>query len=238
MDITTISDLHGYYPELPALDLLIVAGDFTARDEVGQITEFMSWVSMQNYDKKILVAGNHDNSLMKEWEWIKEYPGVEYLCDSGTQLEYEEPIRCLFGSEEPKLLTYRKTLKIWGSPWTTRFPGMNPKCMAFTVDTDEELAEKWALIPDDIDILITHSPPYGLFDQVEHITKGKKKLSSVGSRSLRNHVLNRIKPRLHVFGHIHEFGGRMIDTSTTIFINGSYVDELYSPVNKPISLVL
>ena len=217
MDITTISDLHGYYPELPALDLLIVAGDFTARDEVGQITEFMSWVSMQNYDKKILVAGNHDNSIMKEWEWIKEYPGVEYLCDSGTEFE---------------------GFKIWGSPWTTRFPGMNPKCMAFTVDTDEELAEKWALIPDDIDILITHSPPYGLFDQVEHITKGKKKLSSVGSRSLRNHVLNRIKPRLHVFGHIHEFGGRMIDTSTTIFINGSYVDELYSPVNKPISLVL
>jgi hypothetical protein len=33
MNITLISDLHGYYPQLDGEDLLIIDGDLTARDQ-------------------------------------------------------------------------------------------------------------------------------------------------------------------------------------------------------------
>ena len=143
MIIDCISDLHGHYPKLEGGDLLIVAGDLTARDTQMEHMQFLSWIAQQNYKKKIWIAGNHDNYLQgTKFIPIKEL-GMEYLCDSGTEFE---------------------GLKIWGSPWTLKFPGMNPHCMAFTCDTEEELAEKWALIPSDTNILITHGPSWGLHD--------------------------------------------------------------------------
>ena len=64
MDITCLSDPHGYYPELPGGDLLILAGDLTARDESYERIEFLIWLADQNYRKKVWIAGNHDNSLV------------------------------------------------------------------------------------------------------------------------------------------------------------------------------
>jgi Icc-related predicted phosphoesterase len=221
MIIDCISDLHGYYPELDGGDLLIIAGDLTARDTPQQIDEFGSWLYGQNYRKKIFIAGNHDNILQKSDTprkfniriGDKVYEKYEYLCDSCTEFE---------------------GLKIYGSPWTTTFEGINPKCKAFTVDTEEELAKKWACIPDDIDILITHSPPYGIFDQTE---SGE----SVGSIELRNIVLSSdrmTKLKLHVFGHIHGEGIGVLQTTRTKFINASHVNERYQPVNESIRIIL
>lgn len=222
MKITCISDLHGHYPKLDGGDLLIVAGDLTARASKDELLSFHVWVSGQNYKTTIIIAGNHDTTLQNE-----EYPfynrgwacdGVElpynrvvYLCDSGTEFE---------------------GLKIWGSPWTKTFPGMNPHCKAFTVDTEEELAEKWAMIPDDVDILVTHSPPHGLMDEVADYSTGK--IINVGSTSLKEQY-QRIRPKLHLFGHIHEGYGQW-KNGLTKFFNASHVNEHYKPVNKPINI--
>lgn len=222
MDITCISDLHGFYPKLPGGDLLILAGDYTASDKLTQWGEFFNWLSQQPYEKKVLIGGNHDNFLQsafpttqKEADELKEVQdfldediNFEYLCDSGT--EYNG-------------------LKIWGSPWTKTFEGINPHCCAFTVDTDEELENKWELIPEDTDILITHCPPGGILDKT---SRGVH----VGSISLRNHVIGRIKPKIQVYGHIHECGGSLVDLETTKFINASHVNEDYEPVNAPIRI--
>jgi Icc-related predicted phosphoesterase len=213
MIIDCISDLHGHYPKLEGGDLLIVAGDLTYSDDLNNYFDFMEWLEKQKYKRKILIAGNHDNKLVDDLDF--DYPdlGIEYLEDSGTEFE---------------------GLKIWGSPWTKTFPGMNPNCKAFTVDTEEELAEKWALIPEDVDILITHSPPHGTFDQTED-------LELAGSTSLLKRVCE-VKPSLHVFGHIHEEGGRQCKIPwlprTTICVNASHVNEHYQPVNKPIRVLL
>src|SRR6187402_1527746 len=186
MKITCVADLHGFYPKLDGGDLLIIAGDLTSRDEIEQYEEFSDWLKAQEYRKKIFISGNHDNrmtdkSAQKYFCPIKRnYEEFEYLCDSGTEFE---------------------GLKIWGSPWTKTFEGINPKCCAFTVDTEEELAAKFALIPEDTDILITHSPPFGILD---HCSNGH-----VGSKSLRS-TINRIKPKIHIFGHIHENGGTKV----------------------------
>lgn len=220
MKVTCISDLHGYYPDLEGGDLLIVAGDLTARDEVTEYMKFHEWVRQQKYKKTILISGNHDKKLKDGFFYksIKnnvtdEWLGFEYLCDSGTEFE---------------------GLKIWGSPWSLTFPGINPKCTAFT-GTEEELAKKWSCIPDGIDILVTHSPPFGLFDEVGFDKKG--------SRSLDEKVFYMTSLQLHVFGHIHECGGKVNERTENvsdkhISVNASYVNEHYQPVNKPITIIL
>ena len=219
MIIDLISDLHGFYPNLSDGDLLIVAGDLTGRDTEKQHAEFAYWLEKQEYLKKIVIAGNHDNLMQNVGKFYAEkmFPDAIYLEDSGTEFE---------------------GLKIWGSPWSKTFEGMNPHCKAFTCDTEEKLSEKWALIPDDIDILITHSPPYGILDLVEKISFDKPNDHKFkGSISLRNKVLSEFR-KIHVFGHIHECGGHMIDTFGCKFINASHVNEKYEPVNKPIRLIL
>lgn len=218
MIIDCISDLHGHYPTLKGGDLLIVAGDLTARDEEDQYYEFNYWLCQQEYDHKIVIAGNHDNLLQEDYfQYLEGEPAFGYLCDSGTEF---------------------KGLKIWGSPWTCKFEGQNPQAMAFTVNTDEELEEKWKLIPDNIDILITHSPPLDFFDKIS-----ENRLAGSPSLLIRS---MEIRPKIHCFGHIHECGGskkfiRIYDEKHEQgiwYINASIVDENYKHVNKPVRMVL
>lgn len=208
LKIDCISDLHGSFPKLEGGDLLIVAGDLTARDQHHEYISFYMKLMHQNYSKKIFIGGNHDNEIEKRYVKFDVNSQVEYLCDSGTEFE---------------------GLKIWGSPWSKTFPGMNPLCKAFTVGTEAELNEKWALIPDDIDILITHSPPFGILDECSN--------GRVGSIGLRARVLSHERfPRLklHVFGHIHECGGKIFETTFTKFVNASVLNERYQLVNSAV----
>jgi Icc-related predicted phosphoesterase len=243
MIIDCISDLHGHYPKLEGGDLLIVAGDLTAHDELVEHYQFGDWLKKQNYKKKIVIAGNHDNRLQK----LGIIPSDDfhhcssYLYDSGTEFVYYPPLDPC--NENDEIKTYeRPKLKIWGSPWTLKFDGMNPHCMAFTCDTEEELAEKWTMIPDDIDILVTHGPPYGIYDAVEDYMTGKEE--NVGSKSLTNWIAEKWskekfkKLKIHVFGHIHEHGGKLGGLHMIQFINASHVNEYYEPVNKPIRVIL
>jgi Icc-related predicted phosphoesterase len=232
MIIDCISDLHGYYPELEGGDLLIVAGDLTARDTEAQYREFTHWLAEQKYKKKIFIGGNHDNCLVEKPPIV--FGDCEYLCDSDTEFEYGEVEPCLYPNGFfPNFTTVTKKLKIWGSPWTNTFDGINPLCTAFT-GTEELLATKFALIPDDIDILVTHGPPYCILDQVKK--RHNDKMQNVGSFALLDR-LSRIKPKLMVFGHIHEGYGQ-IQGADTLFINCSHVNEDYEPINEPIRIIL
>lgn len=212
MIVDMVSDLHGFLPQLEGGDLLIIAGDLTSIDTQEQHMVFLSWIAQQRYKKKIWIAGNHDNYLIGTKFIPINDLGLEYLCDSGTEFE---------------------NLRIWGSPWTKTFPGMNPHCKAFTVDTEEELAQKWKIIPDDVDILVTHSPPYGLRDRT---IRGER----VGSKSLQFEALRLNNLKLWVTAHIHEdYGieppGHLYDCH---LINASHVNERYEPVNKPVRVIL
>ena len=244
MIIDCVSDLHGHYPQLEGGDLLIVAGDLTARDEEKEYWSFSRWVRDQNYKEKFVIAGNHDNWLKnadyKTLEtWSEDHGEFEYLCDSGAEFSYEEDdIEMEECGMHP---TVERTVKIWGSPWTKTFPEMNPKCKAFTVDTEEELAEKWALIPRDVDILVTHSPAYGFGD----LTQKEK---HVGSPALTRWIADHVRSlKLHICGHVHEahaiydprkLQNQLGEPTTPVLVNASYVNERYQPVNKPIRVIL
>lgn len=211
MKIDCISDLHGCKPVLHGGDLLIVAGDLTARDTVEQNASFFIWLNEQPYRKKILVAGNHDGFIEKNPGWeIGLLRNFDYLQDSGLEFE---------------------GLKIWGSPWTPTFYDWY-----FMKDRGKPIKEKWDLIPDDTEILITHGPPFGIQDEVvmsSRATEGK----FAGCEELRN-ALDRLKKlKLHVFGHIHNSYGKVV-VNGVIHVNAAIMDEDYRPTNKPITIEL
>lgn len=98
-------------------------------------------------------------------------------------------------------------IKFYGSPWQPWFHDW-----AFNLQRGEELRRVWAKIPSDTDVLITHGPPAGIGDRV---WTGE----NVGCEDLRDRVLS-LRPRLHVFGHIHEARG-IWHTEGITFVNAS-----------------
>lgn len=237
MIIDCISDLHGYFPKLEGGDLLIVAGDLTSRDTPEEHLDFSDWLDAQPYAKKIVIAGNHDNNI--DADSINCLRSCVYLQDSGTEFISIEQNKFNDDPFDPPCSKVRK-LKIWGSPWTAAFHGMNPDCMAFTInavsDTQERLCDKWELIPSDTDILITHSPALDILDKT---SRGEH----VGSKALHYWFKYVGRPKLHVCGHIHEGYGQAevfatYDGKMMKSVNASHVNEHYKPVNKPIRIEL
>ena len=210
MKITFISDTHGKHYKttqdlLPGGDMIIHAGDISNRGLITEIKDFMDWFGQLPYKHKIFIAGNHDfgfEAIRNSNEpGIKIHPNVIYLKDESVTID---------------------GIKIYGSPWQPWFHDW-----AFNLHRGEEIAEKWKMIPDDVDILITHGPPHGILDKTE-------RLVNAGCEELYKRVFE-VKPKIHVFGHIHEgYGMREIDD--VIFINASALDAHYLYSNKPIEL--
>jgi len=112
-------------------------------------------------------------------------------------------------------------IKFYGSPWQPWFYDW-----AFNLERGPEIWAKWDLIPENTDVLITHGPPYGLGDLT---ARGY----STGCQDLLE-VIDQIKPKLHIFGHIHE-GYGMTSNRDTTFINASSTDQMYRLINPPIA---
>lgn len=216
--IVLLSDTHNAHDEInvPAGDILIHAGDATGRGTIEEINAFSRWFTALPHKHKILVAGNHD-----------------WLFETNPALAKSLMRDCIYLQDS---LAQIENLKIYGSPWQPRFYDW-----AFNLDRGAELAEKWHLIPDDTDILITHGPPFGILDAAP---RGSLPDENVGCADLRRRVeelaaLGNLK--LHVFGHIHHsygatemFGEKNNRKSGVKFANASNCDESYAPVNVPL----
>lgn len=215
MKIVCLSDTHNCNQEIsvPDGDVLIHAGDATVRGTMAEIEQFLCWFAALPHRHKIFVAGNHD--------WLYETNNrfarlltanfkIQYLQDSAVEIE---------------------GLKIYGSPWQPRFYDW-----AFNLNRGAELAEKWRMIPADVDVLITHGPPHGILDEVPK----KFWVENTGCEELRRRVeeiaaFGRLK--LHVFGHIH-CGYGTTERFGVKFVNASNCDEEYRPTQLPICLEL
>jgi Icc-related predicted phosphoesterase len=203
MKICVISDTHNKHQQLalPEADVIIHCGDFTSMGKEHEIINFFKWYAKLNFIHKIIIAGNHDwlfetNTLLARTLVPAD---VHYLEDSGVEIE---------------------GVKFYGSPVSKPFCNW-----AFNRDF-ETLEKHWKAIPDDVDVLITHTPPNSIHDFVDWDNR------SEGSGTLRNEVLKRIKPRLHLMGHIHEGRGHVI-LDNILFINASNLNRRYECVNKP-----
>jgi len=146
-----------------------------------------------------VIAGNHD------WAFQRTPLRARALIRHAIYLEDEE--------------TTVAGLRIWGSPWQPWFFDW-----AFNLQRGPEIAAKWALIPDGIDVLITHGPPQGILDRT---SRG----DAAGCADLLAAVL-RVRPRLHLFGHIHEAYGSL-ERDGIRFVNACNCSERYRPVQPP-----
>ena len=200
--IVCISDTHGQHRSLnlPEGDILIHAGDISRVGKLNEIIEFNSWLGTLNYKHKIIIAGNHDFIFENEYNLAKSLiTNAIYLEDSGVEIE---------------------GIKFWGSPVSPRFYDW-----AFNRDRGEDIKKHWDKIPKNIDVLITHGPPYGVLDKT---VSGE----NVGCEDLLSKI-QEIKPKFSIFGHIHEGYGIFKDKGIT-FINACSLNERYKIKHDPI----
>ncbi len=206
MKICIISDTHNKHKhlgKLPDADMIIHCGDMTSVGREHEIRNFFKWFSdLDQFKYKICIAGNHDWLFERNSTLAKSLvpDNVIYLEDNGIEIE---------------------GLNFYGTPVQKIFYNW-----AFN-RPEEKLAQYYAAIPDDTDVLITHNPPYHIGDFVPSAR------SNEGSPSLYKEVTERIKPAIHAMGHVHEGRGIYIKNNIT-FINASNLDDNYDCVFNPI----
>ena len=213
MRITFISDTHTKHNQisndLPGGDIIIHAGDFMNSGYTWEeIYPFLKWYDdLDNYNTKIFIAGNHDR-LFEDRN--QEARG---LLTGYKTIDYLQDETIIVNNA-----------KIYGSPWQPEFYNW-----AFNLPRNgEDLREKWFNIPNSTDILITHGPPFGHLDITPYGNL------NVGCELLRVR-LDSLKPKIHVFGHVHSGYGYKFHEGTH-FINAAVLNERYRYENKPITI--
>lgn len=208
MRLVILSDTHSLHGliKVPNGDVLIHCGDLCGRGSIEDVRNFDRWLGTLPHKYKIIIAGNHDIAFESQ-NAGQSICNAIYLQDSGVEID---------------------GLKFYGSPWQPEFFNWS-----FNLPRGKPLQEKWNLIPDDVDILITHGPPHGILDECPDIRPGHGNVHA-GCEELMMAV-RRVNPIVHCFGHIHEGYGR-IKIGQTLFVNASICTGRYQPVN-PVQVV-
>jgi len=211
MKIWHISDTHGYHNLLVIpedIDLVIHSGDFSNyRDPYKNEPEalnFLHWYSSLNVKHKILIAGNHDSyayNVSRKFKEWAEHYNISYLENDYVTID---------------------NIKFFGSPNTPNFGSW------WFMKDRAKMDKHWKKVDEDVDVFICHGPPKTILDlSYDRVHK----LEYCGCSSLRNHILNRIKPKYCLFGHIHNnkdiinAGVLKLSLYPTIFSNGSVVTD-------------
>lgn len=203
MKITIISDTHNLHQQFGKLkgDVLIHCGDMfnLHTDDASALTDLDDWFGKQEFDLILCTGGNHDHLLQ---DHIKQhgnpFKNATFLQDETHQ---------------------HKGVNFYGTPWVPQLSGH-----AF-FQSAKGLRDKWAMIPRETDVLITHTPPFGILDQ-------SSRSYQLGCEYLANE-LPRIAPKLHCFGHVHASYGTMKKGITT-YVNASSIDSKERLVREPI----
>ncbi|CZT49337.1 related to phosphoesterases [Rhynchosporium secalis] len=200
-----ISDTHNACPggafKLPKGDVLIHAGDMTNQGSYLELKRTIDWLEEADFEKKIVIAGNHDITL-----------DTEFYAQHGHNFHNQtsqDPVQCQELLERSSTITWlrhesavikltfptgpRTRFKIFGSPYS---PAEGLWAFGYCGDEAEGL---WSQIPLDADIVLTHTPPRSHLDE-------RKGQTPVGCVSLRK-ALWRVRPRLAICGHVHDGRG-------------------------------
>jgi len=241
-----MSDNHGKLDfSVPSCDLLLIGGDVcpdwapgtswgSSMQEQWLNSKWLNWLDAQPADRVIATFGNHD--FVRKQEAPANFK-VDELVEISTGERI--PCGCPPSTDNCRCKLNTNGLKIWFSPWSNTFGGW-----AWMADPDT-LGAAYSLIPNDIDIIVSHQPPYGYGDQVpERYRFSPSDIENdghVGSRELLA-TIERVKPKVLICGHIHSGFGLYyhvrLDGGKTKIYNVSIVDEAYHRVNNPTEIVL
>ena len=208
MILVMIADTHSQHKQvdLPEGDILIHSGDFCYEGTWTELYSFANWLA----------------EIRERYNYVVMTPGNhDFPCEGGPQAE----IMSLLGSYNCYYLVDEGVeldgVTFYGAPWVP-----NLKRWAFYSD-EEKLQRKWNKIPNNPGVLVTHGPPQGILDDVGCDNVGCPHLLKASQRA---------EPLVHVFGHIHEEGGKSKRIGKTTYVNASVLDENYDMVNEPIIL--
>lgn len=196
-----ISDTHQTHDKLnlpDGVDLIIHSGDATnykdVKDNTTEMMYFLNWYEKVSASTKIYVAGNHDVSLEKRIYKRHHFEdrGIIYL--------------------ENEHYVYNG-IKIFGSPISPSF-GVG---WAFNRNRSK-IHKTWDLIDEDVDIIVTHGPPYSMLDSSPRINNT---IEHCGCKNLLKQIQFRLKnTKLACFGHIH--GNSDFDNHGILYRDGIY----------------
>jgi len=226
MKIYATADTHGFTKEIevPACDLFLHAGDICA-DGYKKVwckknpglslewfeTVFMSWFQLYLDDgwvkKAVFTFGNHD--WISGWEasqFNRKHDDIKLVVN--TMIEVDG-------------------VKIWATPWSNQFLDWA------WMKEPEDLASDYAMIPEGIDILLSHQPPAGFGDTIYPVGD---KLEDIGSKELAE-AIKRIKPKAVVCGHLHSAIGLKEKDGQKVY-GVSFCDEQYRPTYQPTEIIL
>jgi Icc-related predicted phosphoesterase len=207
MKIVCISDTHAKQipdDQMPDADVLVHAGDLTNNGKILQLRAMSNWLAHlahTKYEHVVCIAGNHDfilDGFRKEGREEELKAGffngrVHYLRDESLWLNFPG-----------------RTVKFYGTPWTISGD------WAFSEMDRMKRRAIFDKIPMDTDILVSHGPPYGVLDRCDNGSHG---YGSVGDLELLGAV-ERMRPLIHCFGHIHD-GAGVTKIGGTTFVNAA-----------------
>ncbi|KAF2792714.1 Metallo-dependent phosphatase [Melanomma pulvis-pyrius CBS 109.77] len=195
--VVCLSDTHSRVAPVPVGDVLIHAGNLTRSGTVAELQDQVNWLSWTpGFAAKFVIAGNYDTwldgSIPHSWDQRQktlDWKNLKYLLDDHVRA----PIRT---RDKATGEVVKRDLLVLGKPWMLDDGNRN---LAFSYESHQKDVVWERNVSDDTEILITHSPPLYYRD----IGWG---FSHTGSGGLRNELW-RVRPKLHVFGHIHNCGG-------------------------------
>uniref|UniRef100_A0A914DS00 Calcineurin-like phosphoesterase domain-containing protein n=1 Tax=Acrobeloides nanus TaxID=290746 RepID=A0A914DS00_9BILA len=212
-----ISDTHeklrDLLPKIPNGDVLVHCGDFTNTGDRNELEEFNYAIGKLPHPHKIIIAGNHEFGFDDSEDLVQR---EEKYKGHGTPKGHKLLTNCTVLADK---MVEIYGIKIYGTSWhpLSGYAYYRPR---------DKLHEKWNLIPDDIDILLTHTPPLGHGDLWN-------RQSREGDVDLLNTIEHRVKPKFHVFGHIHEQPG-ITTNGVTNFVNAAICSHKLEIMNLPI----
>ena len=206
MKFCVISDTHNRLNTvtIPECDILIHAGDMTGRGYVWEIEKQCELIGKAPAKHKLITPGNHDFLAQDQPAVFRD------ICKSHNIIPLINESIVVEG------------IKMYFSPYSPTFFSW-----AFMADRGDRIRDIWAMIPDNTEILVTHSPAFGILDQ---LPDG----ASVGCKDLLERIRDLKDLRVHVAGHIHHMGGKTQLINGVTHINASIVGEDYKVANKPI----
>lgn len=240
-----LSDTHGHLPDIDECDVVGICGDIVPldiqRDTIKSVVwfsrEFVPWAMRLNCKRVIFIAGNHDFFLQDIVR--NRFKGRESIFSKSNQENMAaEIIRESLALPE-KIVYLQDTeyefcgFRFYGTPWIPTL-----RNWAFYKDTDE-LAEKFAGIPENIDVLMTHSPGKGVNDT--GVAKEVLGFPEYGSKELTDALLNirtQNRPKLWVCGHIHTGEHMLTEFDGISVANVSIKNESYKQAFLPLETTI
>ncbi len=203
MNIIAISDTHGKHR-----DLELPSGDILIH--AGDVTQ----------------KGTIEE-VIDFLDWFKDQTCTHKIFIAGNHdFYFQEATAAEIRALIPAGVTYLNDsgidiegISIWGSPITPWYYNW-----AFQRHRGAKIEKHWDLIPESTDVLVVHGPPKGILDKTYFGAK-------VGCERL-TEAIQFIRPKIAIFGHIHEDRG-ILKWNKTTCINAAIVDLKYEVKHKP-----